>query len=582
MKNTIRLIISIYLFMLSFFVIQGQDPSDFATPFEGNNNWSSSYEQTISYYKKLARVFPQIKMLEAGMTDIGRPLHLIVVSRDGISNPSQIDRTKQRVLLINNAIHPGEPCGVDASMMLARDLVTDSAKQGLLQNTVVLIIPMYNVSGALHRGSTSRVNQNGPEEYGFRGNVRHLDLNRDFVKAMSKNARSFNRLFTTWQPDMMIDNHTSNGADYSYTMTLIATQKDKLAPPLAGLLQDSILPFLYARMKSKNWPMTPYVYARNTPDGGIAGFLDLPRYSSGYAALHHCIAFMPESHMLKPFKDRVQGTYSFMLSALEYLDAHGRELQLNKARAEVDYQRIGPFPIAWQLDERKKSKIWFEGYQARYKKSRISGHSRLYYDRSGPYKKQIDYWNSYRPTQKITKPKAYIIPQAYEEVIARLRNNGVEMERLVQDTTLEVTMYYIKDYETVEKPYEGRYLHYNTHVELQKRRHRYYKGDYVVHMNQRANRYLLETLEPQAPDSFFSWGFFDGILMRKEHFSPYVFEDLAPDILNTNPELQKALETKRQRDTAFAKDGYAQLNFIYTHSKYAEDSFMLYPVGRIE
>ena len=88
-----------------------------------------------------------------------------------------------------------------------------------------MYIPVYNVDGALSRQDTSRVNQNGPEAFGFRGNARHLDLNRDFIKADSLNARTFAQVFTRWDPDVMVDTHTSNGADYQHVVTLIATQQ---------------------------------------------------------------------------------------------------------------------------------------------------------------------------------------------------------------------------------------------------------------------------------------------------------------------------------------------------------------------
>ena len=222
---------------------------------------------------------------------------------------------------MNNAIHPGEPCGVDATMMLTRDIL--EGKVPIPEDLVLVLIPFYNISGGLNRNGYSRANQVGPEAHGFRGNARNLDLNRDFVKCDSKNARSFNLLFNKWQPHVMIDNHTSNGADYQYVMTLIATQKDRLAPELSNVLTENMLPDLYDQMADKGYEMTPYVYARNTPDEGIAGFLDYGRFSSGYASLHHTISFMPETHMLKPYKDRVWSTYEFMASMIRYLDGNG-------------------------------------------------------------------------------------------------------------------------------------------------------------------------------------------------------------------------------------------------------------------
>ena len=234
-------------------------------------------------------------------------------------------------ILINNGIHPGESDGIDATMMLFRDYASGKIKSP--KNTVLVTIPVYNIGGALNRNSTTRTNQNGPESYGFRGNARNYDLNRDFIKADTLNARTFMDIFHAVNPDIFIDNHTSNGADYQYTMTLIASQHNKLDPHLAKYLNDRLLPYVYKDMKARDWEMTPYVYARSTPDEGIIEFLDLARYSSGYAALHNTIAFMPETHMLKPYKDRVESTYHFMDSMIKLMHTDHQLIAEAKAKA---------------------------------------------------------------------------------------------------------------------------------------------------------------------------------------------------------------------------------------------------------
>jgi len=156
-----------------------------------------------------------------------------------------IRKQDKRVLLINNGIHPGEPEGIDASMMLARDLLKGNK---IPANVVICIIPLYNIDGSHNRTSTSRANQNGPLAYGFRGNSRNLDLNRDFIKTDSKNSASFQQIFNTWNPEVFVDTHTSNGSDYQYTMTLIPTQKDKLNQVLSTYLTGQMVPSLYKEM----------------------------------------------------------------------------------------------------------------------------------------------------------------------------------------------------------------------------------------------------------------------------------------------------------------------------------------------
>ncbi|MDQ2795271.1 MAG: hypothetical protein M3Y12_14865, partial [Bacteroidota bacterium] len=279
------------------------------TPFENDpkGNTTTTYAECIGYYQKLAAAYPaHLHLAEAGPTDSGQPLHEVVLSADGDADPASTRRKNRRVLFVQNGIHPGEPEGIDASMMLARDLMQQKSLGKLLENVTVVIVPVYNIDGMLNRNSTTRVNQNGPAAYGFRGNARHLDLNRDYIKQESRNARSFAALFQKWQPDVFVETHTSNGADYQHTMTLIATQHSKLAPALGQYLQNQLLPALYQGMGQKKWPMTPYVdFEGPTPESGLRAFLETPRYSTGYAALFNTIGFMPETHMLKAFAPRV-------------------------------------------------------------------------------------------------------------------------------------------------------------------------------------------------------------------------------------------------------------------------------------
>ena len=306
-----------------------------------------------------------------------------------------------------------------------------------------------------------------------------------------------------------------------------------------------------------------------TPDEGIAGFLDYARYSSGYAALHHTIAFMPETHMLKPYSDRVWSTYEFMASMIEFLSSNGESVRSAKMEAGESYSKSKQGALDWQIDAERADSILFKGYEAGYKASEVSGLSRLYYDRNKPYEKMIPFYDSYKPKLMVDIPKAYLIPQAYTEVMERLKWNGVKVERLQENEVKLVHAYYIEDY--VDLPaYEGHYLHTKTKVRKEELELQFYAGDYLIKTDQASARYIVETLEPQAPDSYFSWNFFDGILMQKEYFSSYVFEDLAAKLLSEDEELRKEFQAERSKNPEFAEDARAQLDFIYKRSPYYE------------
>lgn len=558
-------------------------PDDLLTPFEkGNGNQTCTYQECISFYEKLDLLDDRARLLTYGTTSIGKPIHLFVISSDQIFDRQKIQDHGKCVLLISNGIHPGEPDGIDASMMLARDLLTKRKLSLLLDQVVVCIIPVYNVSGMLNRNSTSRVNQNGPEEYGFRGTSQNYDLNRDFVKCDSREAQTFTQIFQAWKPEIFIDNHVSNGADYQYTMTLISTQKDKLHPVLSSYQQKTFLPALYEAMKNAESEMIPYVNpVQEIPDSGIAGFLETPRFSTGYAALFNCIGMMPETHMLKPYDKRVMSTYYFEKEVLAIMNRDAAVIHQNKITADAAVSKQISFPIEWKLDENHFGYITFKGFSAKYKQSEVSDSMRLWYDRSEPLEMQIKFYNHYIPSVTVEKPFAYIIPQGWEEVTERLKWNGAAMRKLSKDTLLNAEVSYIDSYKSSAVAYEGHHINSEVTLHSENQTVQFFKGDYVIIPDQPCNRYIIEMLEPQGCDSYFAWNFFDPILMEKEYFSDYVFEDLAAELLNTDAELKKLFDEKKISDPELAKNPQAQLHFIYQHSKYFEKSFRRYPVVRL-
>lgn len=551
------------------------------SPFEsGNGNQTPVYPEVLSFYRKLARAHPEARLIRCGQTDSGEPLQLLVLSRRRIFDPETIRKQHLSILLISNGIHPGEPEGIDASMMLARDLLRSG---GLPERVVICILPVYNIDGALNRNSTTRANQNGPEAYGFRGNARNYDLNRDFIKTDSRNSAAFQQLFNYWKPEVFVDTHTSNGADYQYTMTLIPTQKDKLNPILSAYLTGTMLPALYTGMEQKGYPPAPYINSiGETPDTGITGFPESPRYSTGYAALHNTIGFMPETHMLKPYPSRVKSTYLLLQTYIELVNRDADLIRENRRRADLSVAAQPDFPLRWVLDRSRRDSLLFKGYAAAWKPSLVSGAQRLYYDRNRPYSRYIPYFNTYIPEVTVRRPLAYLIPAAYSRVAALLRLNGLRVQRLSADALLPVESYYISSYQTAPKPYEGHYLHSDTQVSSSLQQRQFRKGDYIVYANQPGNRYLVETLEPQATDSFFNWNFFDSILDQKEHYSAYVFEDTAGALLREQPGLRRQLQERLAADTAFARNPAAQLDFVYRHSNYYENTHLRYPIARLQ
>ncbi|TDB64215.1 M14 family metallopeptidase [Arundinibacter roseus] len=572
-----------YLLTFLIFCLATFARAQYETRFEKSGGTQTpTYEEGIAYYERLAADFSQIQMQTKGLTDSGNPLHVVLYSRNREFDVVKLKAQGKAILLINNAIHPGEADGVDASMLLLRNIALHPERFPQLDSIVLAIIPYYNIGGALNRNSTTRVNQDGPDEYGFRGNARNFDLNRDFIKADTRNAQSFTEIFHELDPDLFVDTHVSNGADYQYVMTLDYTQENKLGGILGDFQRNTFLPFLYQHMKETGYEATPYVNAwGQTPDKGFVQFPDWPRYSTGYAALFHTIGVMTETHMLKPFKQRVQATYAYLEGTIRVLAQYRSDIQNMRQATKEAVKTQEKFSVSWQVNRNQPSQIEFKGYEAEYPLSAVSGQKRLYYNREKPFTKTIPFYNQYEPLDVVDKPQAYIIPQGWHHVIDRLKMNRVQMRAFVKDTTLQVEVYSISNVKTASQPFEGHYWHTSVEVSKEIKTLSFRAGDWYIPVNQWVNRYLVETLEPKGVDSFFKWNFFDTILQAKEGFSAYVFEDLAADLLKKSPDLQKALQEKIATDAAFAKSAEAQLDFIYEHSAYREKEHLRYPVFRV-
>lgn len=573
---------AVVLLSFSLLFFQPSIAQKLLTPFEKSKEKESpSYFEIIKWWQQLDRNSQKVKMQPMVPTDAGYPLHLITISNTPIADFKTAHNQNKIVILINNGIHPGEPEGIDATMLLARDIA--KGRLSLPDNVILAVIPVYNIGGCLNRSKFYRVDQDGPIEMGSRGNSQNLDLNRDFIKCDSKEALSFTEIFHLTNPDILIDNHASNGADYQHVITLLTTQYNKLGGALGDYLNDIFEPGLQDLMKKDGYDLVPYVnfFGYGAVENGWSGYWDSPRYSSGYAALFQTFSFVPETHILKPFNQRVRATYMLMKNFIAFAHKNGTTIKRLRNEVKERVKADTEFPISYKLDSTKTTPIIFKGFETGFKKSEITGLNRMYYDRTKPYTKTVPFYSHYKPINYIRKPKAYIIPQGWWKVIDRLKANKVIMTPLERDTTLTVETYYIQNYQTAPKPYQMHHINSQVETVLKKEQHRFQKGDYQIMMNQTANRFLIETLEPQAEDSYFVWNFFDGILNSNEWFSDYHYEDIAYKYLKQNPDLWEELKNKQKTDSVFAKNGMAQLSFIFNNSPYKDRIFMRYPISRL-
>ena len=543
-----------------------------------NGNTTPTYPELIAMYHKLAKEHQEIQLFNMGQSDYGLPIYLCVVNGGKDSLSTFEKARKETTILINNGIHPGEPDGINACLIWLDNWIKQGKKTNNLP--VIAIIPTYNVGGAMNRSSSSRANQDGPAEYGFRGNAKNLDLNRDFIKMDSENAFTFARIFHGLNPDVFIDTHVSNGADYQYTLTYIASMKERMAPSMAKIVHEEMIPALGTALKRQNFPLIPYVDLKeDVPEKGMVVFNDLPRYAMGYAALFHAISFTIETHMLKPFPERTQATLKFLEETIRWTCDHKEGIEEARLKAVQFDQSLAYFNFNYSLTDEQDS-LLFKGFEHSYPTSEVTGLQRLKYHRDKPFEKYIPFYNHYVAQDSVEIPEFYAIGRQNKEVIERLKANGVQFtDNFPREEVIQLK---VVSFDSPQKPYEGHFLHTNTVIEARTKKGSDIVGEYVVLPTDQPNRrFILSVLEPEMEDSYFNWNFFDSYLQQKEYFSPYVFEDYALQMLQRDISLKMEFEEKKKNDSDFAKSTWAQLYYLYQRSKFYEPSHNVLPIYRM-
>ena len=561
-----KIILTLQLCVFLMFTVHSQ--------YDGNT--SPSYPDLIKIYIDLAEKNTEIELYNMGQSDFGLPIYLCIINGAQDSIKSFDKARESTTLLINNAIHPGEPDGVNACLIWINDWILAGKKTKNLP--VIGIIPAYNVGGMMIRSSSSRANQDGPEEYGFRGNTQNLDLNRDFIKMDSRNMFTFAKIYHGLDPDVFIDTHVSNGADYQYTLTYIASVRERMGPELGSLMYEDMIPYLKKRGEKANFDMVPYVNLKGaTPETGLTVFNDLPRYAMGYASLLNAISFTIETHMLKPFSQRVQSTLLFIEESINWMKINSGKIEIAREKTSEWERKMEYYPFQYKL-QAKRDSILFKGYEFSNPISEVTGLTRLKYHQDKPYEKFIPLYKTYAAMDSLFIPDYYIVGGECSAVLKRLKSNNVEMSLLDNFDKRIIGSYRINSFKSNKNPYEGHFEHSDIDVEISMIYRGFKEGDVLISSHQKNRRFIVSVLEPGTPDSYFTWNMFDSYVQQKEHFSSYVFEDKAKEILESNELLRADFEEKKKSDSEFAESAYAQLYFIYKRSKYYEPSHNYLPI----
>ena len=576
------------LSVLCLFLMVGCSKSDpdYTTTFEKSNYLETdNYEGTVAYAKMLAKQFKEVHYQSMGTTAMGRDIPILIVDENGYTKPKKIRKSGKNIILVESCIHPGEPNGKDAMFLLVRNMLTGREYQDLLDDFSFLFIPVLSPDGLANFSPYNRINQNGPKQMGWRVNAQGLNLNRDFTKLDTPELRAFTALFNQWQPDLFFDTHATDGADYQYVTTYSVENFGNYDPSITAWLNEVWEPQIGAAMMQHNMPIARYIefHPWGDPTGSLYDESFSAMFSEAYTTARNCPGILLETHMLKPYKDRVFSSYYMIVETLKIIRDDKENFKNTIAQAKKNDLNIKEIPINMQSE--LNDTIWedFLGYHFDTVQSDFSGGWYYSYDQTKPETRKIRRIRSTRPEKTLSVPKEYIIPAQYGDVIDIVKAHGFEVNELKSEKTLQVNTYRFSNVEFMPRPSEGhsRLAHFD--VEEITKEVVFPKGSAVVKTSQNGVRLLMNLLEPEMDGSLFKWGFFNNVLQRVEYFEIYKMEPMAKAMLAADPFLE---EQFKQWKASFPKDKqpsqYEILNWFYERSPYCDKNYLIYPIGKVK
>lgn len=544
------------------------------------------YNQTMDFCQRLDNSSAIASMQNLGLSPHGKEISMMIIDREGLKTPEAIRAKGRIIVLIQACIHPGEPDGKDAMLMLLRDILVDNKHKDLLEKASILFIPIVNVDGHERFGPYNRINQNGPEEMGWRTNAQNLNLNRDFLKADSPEMQHWLKMYSQWLPDFFIDIHTSDGADYQYALTYDVEVYGTLDSGLTRWLNNIYEPRITGKMKEAGYPIFPYVQFRkwHDPRSGLRTGAAPPMISQGYAAIQNRPGLLIETHMLKDYKTRVEATRQMLIHTLFILNHQAATLKTlvdmaDKSTAAPAF-RTQKYPLSYKTSQTDSTMVKFDGFDYKVVKSDLTGGDWFVYDNTMPVTMTLPFFNKTTISAETMLPEAYIIPAEYANIAQRMKLHGIKMEVLTTETEIKVSSYRFRDYEFRKTPNEGRQMVTTAYDEIEESR-TFPAGSFVIRTNQRTARVIAAILEPAAPGSYVEWGFFNSVFEQKEYSETYVMETMARQMLEKDPELKKEFDEKCRNNPEFSKDQWSVLNWFYSKTPYWDAKFNIYPVGKI-
>jgi hypothetical protein len=587
-----RILLSI-LSVLIFFVAEAQEILPPVLPWKGkslaliskkDSQWitpaektdfdsTPSYTETMNWLDKLCKSGSTMKMISIGKSAQSRDINMIIISADKNFDKEALRKSPKPILLVQAGIHAGEIDGKDAGMMLLRDLAYGK-KNELLQNVNILFIPILNVDGHERSSIYNRVNQRGPTNMGWRTNARNLNLNRDYTKLDTEEIRAVVNVLNDYDPSLYLDLHVTDGADYQYDITYGFSAS--YSSESGKWLKEKLNPAVDTHLKNYGHIPGPLMFAANNRDftNGNIEYPFQPRFSNTYGDLRHVPSILVENHSLKPYEQRVLGTYVFLEGVLNILNKDGAGL---KKAIEADRRfRAESVIISWKQASKPDSMLLL-GIESTIKKSEVTNKDYVVW-LGRTVNSKVPYLKYNQPDKSVKRPKAYWIPGTYKNVIDILKLHGIAVQQITEAKELELKEYRIEKYKFAAEPFEG-HISVTASVRTERSKRTFYPGSVKVETDQPLGDLLIHLMEPESEDSFFSWGYFYEIFNRTEYIEEYAIEPLAKKMLAADEKLRAEFENKKKTDPKFADDSQAVYEWFYAKSPYVDKDWLLYPVG---
>ena len=565
--------------------------ADWTTPAEAAHfKTTPSYAETLAYLQHLSAAAPNtLHLTRFGVSPEGRDLILVVAASNEEFTPEAARLSGKEIVFVQAGIHAGEIEGKDAGLMLLRDLSVGAKFPHALDHTILLYAPIFNVDGHENSSPYMRINQNGPAEMGFRATAQNLNLNRDYLKADAPEMRDWLKLWNDWLPDLLVDIHTTDGADYQYDLTWYTEDWGPLDAGVKAWQNAALKSRIFPAVDKHGHMLSPYLDLKDHRDitKGIDNFGSGQRFSTGYVALQNRAALLVETHMLKSYATRVRATYDLITEILDDLRMHPGDLR--KAVDAADRNTIAraaqagaSLPILFAASD--KAEIFqLKGVAFTQTRSEISGDTWTQYDPTKPKAFQVPFWRDLVVEESATLPAAYLVPAAWTPIIDKLRQHGLRLETTTKPLSLSVQRTQLANPKWATSPFEGRLMLNEFAVTTQTATQMFASGAILVPLEQRAANVAVNLLEPRAPDSLLRWGFLNGIFEQKEYADARVLERLAREMLAKDPALKVEFESRLRNDTAFAASPQARLDFFYQRSPwYTNQRVGEYPIVKLD